>query len=92
MRLLLRILLTCTVPLLGLSGLVWVGMLFASFFVIPLTVENQTGQTLLVTPVGTLHEWNPGEPLRKVPLTLTLLPKFALPSPRLDGLDRKSVV
>ncbi|MFY0577447.1 hypothetical protein ACN28S_26790 [Cystobacter fuscus] len=52
-------------------------MLFYSVFVAPLTVENRTGQPLLITPVGTVHGRG-----HKAPLPTVMFARLAIPSPR----------
>ena len=56
MKQFLRILVYCTYPFLALSALMLAGMIFGAAFVAPLTVENHTGQALLITPVGTIGD------------------------------------
>lgn len=77
MRLFLRILLFCTYPFMGLSVLMVAVVLFSAAFVEPLTVENRTGQPLLITPVGSVHGRE-----HRAPLPTVMFALLALPSPR----------
>lgn len=68
MRRLLRILKYATYPFLALSLLLLLGMAFGAAFVTDFTVENRTGDTIVVTPVGTV-----GPDGRRVPLPVKML-------------------
>ncbi|GMU24605.1 MAG: hypothetical protein AMXMBFR13_46790 [Phycisphaerae bacterium] len=80
MRLALRILRWVTYPFLALSMLLFLGMGFAGVFITDFTVENRTGQTITVTPVGTA-----GEQGWKRPLPTVMLPFPALATLRAGG-------
>jgi hypothetical protein len=80
MRLALRILRWVTYPFLALSMLLFLGMGFAGVFITDFTIENRTGQTITVTPVGTV-----GERGWKRPLPTVLLPFPALATLRAGG-------
>jgi hypothetical protein len=63
MRRLLRILLWLTYPFLVLSCILIGGTLFGIAFIADFKIENQTGQTLSVTPVGTVGKEGRRSPL-----------------------------
>ena len=55
--------LVATYPLVAVSLFTFMGLSFGSAFVAEFTVENQTGQTIAVTPVGTVGERGDRHPL-----------------------------
>jgi len=79
MRRLLRWLLFLTYPFLICSGLMCGGLGFGIAFSDDFTVENRTGQTLLITPVAS------GEGGRRFPLPVTLAVFLPLRTPRCGG-------
>lgn len=74
-----RFLIIVTYPFLGLSLLLLMGQLFGQAFTATFTISNQTGQTLIVTPVGTVGAAGYRRPL---PTVMSMVP---LPAPRAGG-------
>jgi len=70
----LRILRYIANSFLVLSALLMFGLMFGSAFSVPLTIDNQTGRMLLVTPIGTVGK---GEKY--------LLPTLLCPFPAIPG-------
>lgn len=54
MKRLLRTLVFLMYPLMGLSALLILGLCFSTVFAVAFTVENRSGETIIVTPVGTI--------------------------------------
>jgi hypothetical protein len=63
LRAMVRMGLIATYPLLAVSMLAFMGLSFGSAFVAEFTVENQTGETITVTPVGTVGDRGDRHPL-----------------------------
>jgi hypothetical protein len=76
----LRILLYTTYPFLGISLLLFMGMLFGAAFVTSFTVENRTGAVVVVTPVG-----RRGSVARPEPLPVMMFSFFPVPAFRNGG-------
>jgi hypothetical protein len=62
-KLLIRLALMATCPLLAVSMLVFLGLSFGGAFVAEFTVENRTGQRIAVTPIGTVGKKGDRQPL-----------------------------
>jgi hypothetical protein len=76
----LRILLYTTYPFLGISLLLFMGMLFGAAFVTSFTVENRSGALAVVTPVG-----RRGSVARPEPLPVMMFSFFPAPAFRNGG-------
>jgi hypothetical protein len=72
---LLRLLTYATFPLLGLSLLLFAGMMFGAAFVTDFVVINRTNAPIVVTPVGTV-----GKQGRKSPLPVKMARLLPLPA------------
>lgn len=62
-RLLIRVALAATYPLLAVSMLAFFGLLLHSAFVVEFTVENKTDQPIVVTPIGAVGKQGDRHPL-----------------------------
>jgi hypothetical protein len=76
MKQLLRLAWSLNTVLLVLSGLMMAGMIFGSAFVVDFVVENQTAETVWITPIGAVGDEGFRVPL---PIQLTRTP-LALPA------------
>ncbi len=71
---LVRILKYANYPFLGLSALLFAGMVFGAAFVARFSVENRTGEPIVVTPVGTAGTAGSRAPLPVLSLGFPSLP------------------
>lgn len=67
-------------PFLGLSAMLFGGMLLSVAFTVDFAVENRTGQPITVTPVGTV-----GRKGKRAPLPIVLAPRPAFPAYQRGG-------
>lgn len=91
MKLFLRILQFIPYPFLALSVLLWMGTIFSVAFITDFTIENQTGETITVTPVGAVGQLGNRWPLPIVMFEFPSLPSLHRGGYRLEPNESVTV-